>query len=216
VVILSLVSAHYRFATERHWHTVRLPLRIPITVSLVILIGYMSWQSWVLSVEHTALYRAQMARNSPAFRLAQLKAAMAADGHNFETAFAIGEYLRLQSWEGGDNYRALAQEALTWFKKSSELNPYNPQAFVRLGMCADWLDDHAAAAGYFETARKNDPNGYLTRAYMGWHFFQIEDMAKAKKWFEDSLSLVSDPGKNPIPYSYLTMIKERGNPTPTP
>ncbi|HKX60893.1 MAG TPA: O-antigen ligase family protein [Verrucomicrobiae bacterium] len=209
VVLLALVGAHYRFATERHWHTVRLPLRIPVVTGLAILISYLGWQSWQRSFESRALVRANEPGVSAAFRLAQLKRAMAVEPKNFETAYQIGEEIRLESWEGSDGYADLARDAIEWFKRSAALNPYNPHAMLRLGMCYDWIGEHSTAATWFDRAQGLDPNGYLTRAYIGWHHFELKDYAKARYWFESSRMLLWDATANPMPYSYLKLIEER-------
>jgi tetratricopeptide (TPR) repeat protein len=217
VVLMGLVGAHYRFATERHWHTVRLGLRIPVVTGLVVLLSYLSWQTLHRTVESRALVRADAPEANPTFRLAQLKKAMQAEPRNFETAYQIGEDLRLESWDGVDDYVGVAREAIEWFKRSVALNPYNPHALLRLGMCYDWIGDHATAATWFDKAQALDPNGYLTRAYIGWHHFQLKDYPKARHWFEHSILLLGDVTNNPIPYSYLKLIEERekkGTPDP--
>jgi O-antigen ligase len=209
VVVMGLVGAHYRFATERHWHTVRIGLRVPMVTSLVILLSYLSWQTLHRTVESFALAQADAPEANPTFRLAELKKAMQAEPGNFETAYQIGEALRLESWDGVDDYVEVAREAIEWFKRSVGLNPYNPHAMLRLGMCYDWIEDHATAAIWFNKAQALDPNGYLTRAYIGWHHFQMKDYSKARHWFKDSITLLADATTNPIPYSYLKLIEER-------
>ena len=54
-----------------------------------------------------------------------------------------------------------------------------------------------------------DPNSYNTEAYLGWHSFQLEDYATAKKRFERSLALLPDERRNPIPFSYLKIVAEK-------
>ena len=142
-------------------------------------------------------------------RLAALRKAWNADTLDFRTAFRIGEALRLQSWRGEDGYQALASEAITWFKRSMDLNSYNPEAPIRRGMCLHWLGKHQEAGVFFQKAEELDPNGYNTEAYLGWHYFQLEDYATARKRFEHSLQLLGDLKLNPIPHSYLNLIAEK-------
>ena len=208
VTLLSLVAAHYRFASERYWHTVRWPLRIPVTVLLLLALGYLTPQAWKHTRESYWSARAAPDRETADTRIGFLKKAWAADNRNSETAFQIGETLRLQSFDGGEGYKTLAQEAATWFKISAELNRHEPNPLLRHGMCLHWLGDHPQAAPYFAAAERLDPNSYNTAAYLGWHYFQLEDYKTAKKWFERSVGLVGDEKRNPIPFAYLKKLRE--------
>jgi O-antigen ligase len=207
VALLALVASHYRFASERYWHTVRWPLRIPVICFLLCGLGYLSLQSWKRTQEAywlTKGAKAEVADNS----IAAFKRAWSADSLNFETAYKIGEAYRLRSWEGGEGYRSMAQEATNWFQKSMDLNAYNPHPWIRSGMCLDWLGEHTEAENYFEQAKRIDPNSYYTEAHLGWHYFQREDYATAKRHFERSLSLMTNQKINPIPHFYLRAVEE--------
>lgn len=209
VVILALVGAHYRFATERHWWTVRWKLRIPLTTGLIVLFGYLTWQSWIGTREALALARAGAPGVSSVRRDQMLRHAMTIEPTNFATAYTIGEDLFQESQLGDDGYEQQARDAMDWFKRCVRLNPYHAPALVRLGMCHDWVGDHTNALAYFEQAHLLDPNGYLTRAHLGWHYFQVKDYTNARKWFADSIALVSDATRNPIATSYLRILDER-------
>jgi len=131
---------------------------------------------------------------------------------NFETAYDIGETLRLLSWEGGSDFQKTAREAMDWFQESLKLNRYDPYPYMRYGMCLDWLDRHAEAEPYFKKALELDPNGYYVIAHYGWHYFQVADYANAKRWFERSLSLYWND--NPIARAYLEILKQKSVETP--
>jgi O-antigen ligase len=209
VTLLSLVASHYRFASERYWHTVRWPLRIPVTLALLAALGYLGPQTWKHTRETIALTRAEKENPISPQRLAHLKSAWDADSRNFETAGAIGEALRLKSFEGGDGNQNLAKEAIGWFIRAAELNPFDPFSRLRHGMCLDWLGRTKEGTPLFEEAEKLDPNSYNTQAYFGWHYFQLEDYANARRRFERSLALLRDEKRNPIPFSYLKLISEK-------
>src|SRR5262249_18266211 len=121
--------------------------------------------------------------------LLRLKKAFGIEPMNSDTAYAIGEVLYLQSSQGGPGYEARAREAMTWLKRSSELNPYWPNSYFRYGMCLDWIGQHAEAEPYFQRACDRDPQGFLPVAHMGWHYYQIEDYVRAKVWFDKSWHL---------------------------
>ena len=209
VTLMALVAAHYRFASERYWHTVRWPLRLPVTATLLAVFVYLTLQTSKQTLQNYWIARSAQPGQSNEPRLAALRKAWNADTLDFRTAFRIGEALRLQSWRGEDGYQALASEAITWFKRSMDLNSYNPEAPIRRGMCLHWLGKHQEAGVFFQKAEELDPNGYNTEAYLGWHYFQLEDYATARKRFEHSLQLLGDLKLNPIPHSYLNLIAEK-------
>lgn len=212
VVLLAIVSSHYRFAGETHWHTVRLPLRIPVNLILLALLGYLGWQTWIRTGEVRALWTAHRATENSDAQLAALKAAHAVEPRNFDTTTAIGNVLLDRSQQGVAGYKAAAEEAVTWFQKSAALNPYLPYGPIGMGRCLDWLGRHDEAEASFKRAEQLDPNGYLTMAYVGWHYFQREQFSQAREWLEKSLALMSDEKVNPIPHSYLKTIAERLQP----
>ena len=94
---------------------------------------------------------------------------------------------------------------MSWFQRSIDLNPYNPYALLRYGMCLDWLGKTEQGAPYFKRAYDLDPNGYFTAAHVGWHLLQVGDYAGAKKEFERSNHLRA----NSIAESYLEMIEQK-------
>ncbi len=214
VTLMALVSGHFRFATEAYWHTVHWPMRGLITGALMAGLLYLGKQSWQQTVESYWLAKAEGIQEFSSGQIVALTKAYAAEPGNFETSYNIGEGWRMQSWQGGDDYRVLATRALEWFQRSVECNRYYPYSFVRYGMCLDWLGRHTEAESYFNQAAALDPNGYYTAANVGWHYVQLEDWATAKAWFEKSLSL--NWISNPIARSYLQIVQgklaEEGRP----
>lgn len=209
VTLLAIVSSHYRFAGEAHWHTVRLPLRIPVNLVLLSLLGYLGWQSLVRSGEVRSLWSARSAVANSDAQLTALKGAHAIEPKNFDTTTAIGSLLLDRSQEGTEGYKAAAEEAMTWFARSAGLNPHLPYGPIGMGRSLDWLGRHEEAEASFRRAEKVDPHGYLTMAYLGWHYFQREQFGQSREWLEKSLALMSDEKVNPIPHSYLKTIAER-------
>jgi tetratricopeptide (TPR) repeat protein len=207
VTILALVAGHFRFATDNYWHTVRWPLRI--AVSLVLLAGtfYLSQQSWRRTVETAYLGKAEKEHYYSEQQTAALKAAFRAENKNADTAYAIGENYRMRSWQGGEDYKPLAQEAMQWFEKGMRLNPWDPYNFIRYGMCLHWIGDHDKAGAYFKKAYELDPNGFYTVAHMGWHYVQLEDWARASEYFKQSWSL--NWSDNPIASTYMNLLTPR-------
>ena len=229
VTLMALVAAHYRFASERYWHTVRWPLRVPVLISLLGVAGYLGWQGWRHTGESSWMAKAMARPEGSEERLTALRNAWVAEDRNPQTAYLIGETLRLQGGQPGtdgketketkepkgakETGKALAQEAIRWFQKSAALNRYDPSPLVGEGMTLDALGEHPQAATLFEKAGKLDPNGFSTEAALGWHYYQVQDYTNAVKRFQRSQSLMDDEKRNPIPFSYLKRIeaKQRGS-----
>ena len=58
-----------------------------------------------------------------------MQRAFAAEDKNPDIPYAIGEALRMRSWDGAPGYKGPAEEAIPWFKRSAALNPYDPWKF---------------------------------------------------------------------------------------
>jgi O-antigen ligase len=209
VTLMALVSSHYRFATERYWFTVRWPLRVPVLLALLAALAFLGAQSWKRTRECHWMARAEKAKPSSDEQIACWNKAFAAEDQNFEIPYKVGEALRMQSWRGLANYREPAQQAITWFRRAADLNRYDPWAPLRLGMCLDWLGQTNEATPYFKRAAELDFNNHSVLAHVGWHYFQLENYAEAKRWLERSRDLLWDPAQNPIPHAYLAIINER-------
>jgi tetratricopeptide (TPR) repeat protein len=125
---------------------------------------------------------------------------------NAETAYAIGDAYRVQSSEGGKNYRELVEQAREWFGRSIKLNPWRGDGYAGCGWCLDWLGRTAESGKYFERAAELEPNGYFMAANIGRHYVEAGDFAAAKPWFERSLSLDRD---NPVARNYLQIVNSR-------
>jgi Flp pilus assembly protein TadD len=105
----------------------------------------------------------------------------------------------------------LAREAIAWFDRAIELNPFDPYAHLRRGMCLDWLGQVGQATRWFAIAKELDPNGYYTVAHLGWHALYLDDYAEARAQFSRSLRLKPHQKEddNPIAASYLAIVDRR-------
>lgn len=215
VTLLALLSGHLRFATEAHWVGARAWMKTAICVALAAGMAYFALKGAQAAHEHAWLTRARRAQAFSTAQVELLKRANLADSQNYETAYRIGEALRRQSQEGGEtydgiegvNYGVLAGEAMEWFKRAMELNPWHHQSRLGYGWTLDWLGRKEEAAQYFETARRLDPNGYYTMNYIGLHHVEAGNLAAARMLFERSLRLewtANDTARN-----YLQIIDNR-------
>jgi tetratricopeptide (TPR) repeat protein len=165
-------------------------------------IGYLGHQSWKLTQEMRWLLRADALPHYSEGRIAALEQAFAVESRNFETAYNIGEELRLKSWNGGEGYQKVTRRAMDWFERSIDLNPYDPYGSLRFGMCLHWLGRHQEAGRYFLHALELDPNSYYTRAHVGWHYAQVGEWDKVHEWMNRSLEMKGD-GQNTVAWSYI-------------
>lgn len=205
--LIGIITTHWRFASQRFWITARWPIRIAATLVLSGAAFYLGGQAVQRTRQDLALRLAQQKGFASKEGTAALEKAFRIEPKNSETALAIGEVLRLRSWNGGDDYKTLALEALPWFQRAMELNRWDPQPYIRTGMCLDWIGRHAEAKIYFDKALQVDPNHWFTRGMMGWHYFQIENFAEARRWMEKSVE--AELNANTFAYTYLEILRKK-------
>jgi O-antigen ligase len=205
ITLMALLSAFLRFATDQYWRTLRNPARALATLILLIGSGYLAFQGVRRGVEYAWLERARRAPVYSPAQVAALEKAFAVEPKNSETALAVGRAIRAQCWNSGDG--ELAKQAMEWFKRCMQLNPYDGYGFMEYGICLDWpLERQAEARPYFDRAVELDPNGYFTAAQMGWHYIQTGDFAAAWEWFDRSKRLAWD---NQIADSNLKIVTQK-------
>ena len=208
VTLLALVAGHFRFATEQYWHTVRWPLRIPVMAILLAGITSLACATWQRTRELRFLVAAENLRPASTAQTAAYEQAFALRPTNFEIAYNIGENYRLQAWQGLEGYQNLTTNAMQWFQRAMDLNPYDPYAPMRYAMCLHWLGNRDQALPWFERALKLDPNSYYARAHMGWHYAQLADWPKVLEWMGESIKMKSDTG-NVVAWSYVSIANRR-------
>ena len=195
--LAGLLGAHIRFATERYWVSMRLPMRLAVTLVIAGLSILLMTQGLGQARENARL-RASQDAETFSEQVAQLEQAMAVEPNNFETAGLLGEIHRRRAGDAGAATRRVElKKAAGWLNKAIALNPYDAYAHARLGMVLDQLGQADKAKPYFDQAEKLDPNGYLTVANVGWHKMHIGEYAEAKRYFE-RLSPLDDPTKGLI------------------
>ena len=207
VTLLALLSSNLRFATDKYWLRLRQPLKIMATFALAGGIAYLSWQEWRRGHESFWLARAEQLPIFSPECTAALEKAFAAEPENFETAYDIGECYRTESFNGGENYTDLANTAMQWYQRAWRLDRFDGYAYLRYGMCLDWLGRQGESQKFYNAADALDPNGYFTAANIGWHYVQTGDYAAARQWLERSLRL--EWNNNLIAHSYLDLVKRR-------
>ena len=188
VTLLALLSSNWRFATERYWLNLRLPVKTIATLALARGVAYLSCQEWRRAGEDVWLARAQRLPDFSPERIAAWKKSIAIEPNNFETTCNIAEAYRVESFIGNPDYESLADSAMQWYARGMKLNPYDGYNYLGYGICLDWLDRHDEAWPYFNRADTLDPNNYYIASYIGWHYAQTGDYAAARSWLQRSLN----------------------------
>ncbi|HTB83248.1 MAG TPA: O-antigen ligase family protein [Candidatus Sulfotelmatobacter sp.] len=206
VTLLALLASQLRFATDNYWLQVFTRERILLTGVLALTAAVFFWQGWRGGRESFWLARAGRQHIFSLEGAALLEKAFAAEPKNFQTADDIGECYRIQSLDGGNDYRQLAQTANGWFARAAALDRHDPQSRMRSGLCLDWLDDHVAAEKMLYEAGALDANSYYFVNTLGWHYVQTGDYPAARECFIRSLSLFGD---NATARNYLQICDEK-------
>jgi O-antigen ligase len=206
VTLMALLTCYVRFATERYWFTARIVPKTLLTLALVCGMVYLGSQAARSAQESVWLMRADLSEAASPAEIAALEKAFSVEPKNFETARRLGETFRAKSWPFNDGYQQDAQEAMKWFQRAIDLNPYDDSSYLRYGMCLDHLDQHDEAFAYYDRANRMDPNSYFNNAYMGWHYAQTGDYAAAREWLRRSHMLEWD--NNPVADTYLKIAED--------
>lgn len=207
VTLAALLVCHLRFATERYWASARAWMKIALSAILIIGVLFLGWQEFRLGREYIWLDRASSKGAFSPEQANALERAFAIEPNNAQTSYDIGESYRMRSFEGGENYQEMAEQAMKWFEVGIKINPYDGYNYMRKGMCLDWMGRHKDAAPYFKKGDELDPNGYYMAAHMGWHYVQVGNYAAARDWFQRSMELYLKD--NQIAAAYLQICDRK-------
>ena len=205
--LMALLTSHLRFATEGYWFGAGTALKSLASLVLLVAVGFFALQSVRLTREYVWLERSVSKKNFSDAKIADLEKAYAAEPRNSETPFGIGEAYLVQSSDGGTNYEALAQQAMLWYERGTNCNPYDDRIWLGMGRCLDWLDRTNEAKVCYDRAVELDPRGYWTAAFVGRHYIKLEDYAAARPWLERSLRLYRE--NNTVAATYLEIANQR-------
>jgi O-antigen ligase len=203
--LLALLSSNLRFATERYWHKIRLPVKLTATFVLAAGMIYLGWQEFRLGHEAGRLLQAAKTPENTLDRAQALEAAFKYEPGNFENAYDIGECYRQSGMVDANPSAEMVSTAMQWYQTSLKLNPYYSLSYLRQGSCLDFLGRHDEAEKFYLAADQYDPNGYFTAANVGWHYALVRNFAAAQPWLVRSDELKP---KNPIANQCLTVVNQ--------
>ncbi|HKQ40099.1 MAG TPA: O-antigen ligase family protein [Verrucomicrobiae bacterium] len=179
--------------------------RLPVTIIVVPLVVLQAIEGAKSFREQYWINKAHYA-GSMDERIKNLERAFAVDPSDFRTAYWIGESYRTGSFEGGANYKELAEKAMVWLDHSARLNRFDPYPHMRKAMCLDWLKRYDEGEREIQTALALDPEHYLVLSIAGWHYFQVGDDTKSVKYF---IASNERNQSNPMPGAYFRLLDER-------
>ena len=201
---MALLSAHWRFGTERFWVN-------PGSFGKILLALAAAGTVWFLAREGVRagreFYWLKRGLNATSWekRLEGLQTAHQIEPGNFMTDYELGESYRLQAWQGEAGNEDLARKAMPWFARGMALNPYDFRTRLGYGQCLDWLDRPNEATWYFVQARQLYPNGAEVQWRFAWHCMILRNYPLARAWLERSMYAAPSPEAA----GYLEMVDEK-------
>jgi TPR repeat protein len=189
VVLISLIAAQGRFATEGHWKNPGLSGKVVLTFLAAGAVYYLATRELRIGKETYWLAKARGEKTSAAQSWEFFKKAHEAEPTNPQTDYLLGESLRLVSKEGNAGYKGMAREAMDWFGKGMDQNTFDARFPLRIGMCLDWIDRTTQATPYFDLAERLDTNNCYIALERGRHFVALGDYDKAKASIQRSLNI---------------------------
>ncbi len=205
--LAALLAAHLRHAPGDYRVSLSLPGRLVVMSAGLIAAVALGHAAARRGWEDHLLRRANDSRTNRGEQLALLHRAVALEPTNPETHFAIGEILRVTAWEMPPGQQDGVRDAMPWFERAWQINPYDAYSHLRHGMCLDLLGERERALRHFMRALELDPFGAFTLAHVGWHYMQLEDWANARKYLRRAAEM---PGTDyTIPNTYLPVVEER-------
>jgi len=203
ITLMGLLTAQWRFVTERFWMNPGFKGKIVLTALAVVTAVYLTAAGIHRGIESYWLWRATIEKASWERLLVDMKKAHEADPTNPDTDIHLGEAYWELSLGGDRGFEGQAKEAIQWFGKAMELNPYDSAPPVCIGLCLDWIGQAEKATPYFELATKRDPNSAYIATEYGRHCIALHDYKAAQRWFEHSIELEWSQ----FAYEELAMLK---------
>ena len=204
ITLMALLSAHWRFATERYWVNPGKTGKILLAVTVAGAVWFLGREGlragrefyWVERGLHAATWEGQVE---------SLKTAQQIEPGNYMTDYLLGESCRLEAWRGEAGTDDLARTAMAWFERGMALNPYDCETRLGYGLCLDWLDRPKEATKYFVQAKALNPNNARVQWKFAWHCAVLRNYSLAKLWLERSLFWEPTPEAR----AYLELVNEK-------
>lgn len=187
VTLMAMLAGHARFATEKHWLTPGIPLRLAVTVVGLLGLVWLGRQGVARAGELAALKRADQAENRFETQQQELAKAIGAEAYHPAKVEKLTELTRQAS---DDRVAAL--------KQAHEREPSNFETIHALGEAfyaagaGDVMDQTQAyktAIQWYERAGKVNPYDPYNPLRIGICLDQMKDRSAATPYFQHALEL---------------------------
>ena len=185
-ILVGLLAAKVRHATERFWLGSRLWSRLLITLASVAALVWLVPTTFRAGAESYYLNRAAGARSITPQLMHELEQAVKFAPDNPRPAYEIGENLRRLSSNGAKDWQKQAETAVQWFEHSALLDPHNAHTRIGLGRTRYWLADTNGAAADFDLALKLGPNDVTVANYVAWNYLTRGRTNEAEAMFKQT------------------------------
>jgi O-antigen ligase len=204
ITLMALLSAHWRFGTERYWVNPGKTGKILLLAVAAGAVCFLAGEGLHAGREFYWLERG-IQPASWERQVEALKTAQKIEPGNYMTDCELGEACRLQAWQGGAGNEALALEAMQWFARGMALNRYDFETRLGYGMCLDWLDRPKEATWYFVQALELGRNDARVQWKYAWHCMVLRNYPLARIWLGRSVEIRPTQEAE----GYLEMVKEK-------
>jgi O-antigen ligase len=186
VTLIALLAAQTRFATEQYWKNPGRIGKTLLTMVAAAAVGYLSMQGLHKGMEVYWLGRARAAQNQPEKVIVFATKAIEAEPTDWEANYKMGDYLWSLSLLDGADYLDRAKQAMAWYAKAMQLDPFDAYAPVACGKCLDRIGGSPEeATRYFVKALQNDPRNTYVAMELGRHCIELGELAAARRWMVD-------------------------------
>ncbi len=204
-VLVGLLAANVRHATERFWLGSGLWSRLLISVAGVAALVWLVPTTYRAAAESYHLNRAAGAKSITIGLMQDLEEASKYQPDNPRTAYELGDNLRRLSAQGRSDWEKEGKTAVQWLEYSAKLDPFNARTLISLGRTRHWLNDTNAAAANFDQALKLGPNDVTVNNYVAWNYLTRGRTNEAEALLKQSREW--NPWNNWMALHYLEEIE---------
>ncbi|HTH47695.1 MAG TPA: O-antigen ligase family protein [Candidatus Limnocylindria bacterium] len=185
-ILVGLLAANVRHATERFWLSSTIWSRLLVTLASLAALVWLVPTTYRAGAESYYLNRAAGASKITPALMDDLQAAMKFAPDNPRPAYELGENLRRLSAKGQDDWKTQAETAVQWFEHSAQLDPLNARTRIGLARTRYWLADTNRAAADFDLALKLGPNDVTVFNYVAWNYLTRGRTNEAEAMFKQT------------------------------